>query len=97
MKVRYAPLARVDLREIGLRIAADNLPRSITFVEELVDRCASLAWQPERFPRVEQVQGVPLHKMTHGKYLVLYAITADSVRVLRIVHGARDWVHLLAE
>ena len=97
MKVRYAPLARADLREIGLHIAADNLPRSITFVEELVDRCASLASQPERFPRVGQAGGAALHKMTHGKYLVLYVVTADSVRILRIVHGARDWVALLKQ
>lgn len=35
MKVRFATSAKRDLREIALRIAEDNVPRSITFVEEV--------------------------------------------------------------
>jgi toxin ParE1/3/4 len=93
MKVILAATARADLREIGLRIASDNTPRAITFVQELMDRCLSLSEHPERFP-VAVERKLPLHKMTHAGYLIFYTVGDSKVDILRIVHGARDWSKL---
>ena len=91
MKVTFAAAARGDLRDIGFYIAHDNAPRSITFVEELRDRCLALSNQAERFPVATQLRGRPLHKLTHAGYLIFYTIEPSHVEVLRIVHGSRDW------
>lgn len=90
MKVRITRQAQVDLEVIGEWIGRDNPARAISFVDELLERCRSLAEHPERFPVHLVIRGRIVRKMIHQHYVVLYIRLADCVEVAHIVHGARD-------
>ena len=55
----------------------------------------------ERSPRTLSVvhifRGRALRKLSHDGYAIFYAILADRIEVIRIVHGARDWAALFAD
>jgi plasmid stabilization system protein ParE len=95
MKIVFADAARGDLRAIALHIADDNPPRAISFVQEIRDRCGSLSRHAERFPEATRIDGVLVRKITHANYLIFYAVAADTIEILRIIHSARDWVAVL--
>ena len=97
MRVRLAQSAEEDLIGIADWIGRDNPVRAASFVNELHARCLSLAHRPKRFPIARTVHGVPIRKLAYRDYLIFYAIGADSVDVIRIFHGARQWRLLLDE
>ena len=87
MKVVITTAARSELAAIGDYIGGDNPERAASFIDELIDRCEDLASMPDRF------QLVP--RYVHIGVTSSYRVTAVSVEVLHIVHGARDWQRLL--
>jgi plasmid stabilization system protein ParE len=97
MRVVITGLARADLRRIDDWIARNNPRRAETFVRELVQRCSDLTIQSARYPIVTTVSGRPIRRCVHGAYLVFFEIERSSaiVRVLRILHGARNYAGLL--
>jgi toxin ParE1/3/4 len=97
VRVRLTRSAEADLVGIADWIARDNPPRAATFVRELHARCMSLAHRPERFATVRTIRGAGIRKLAYRDYLVFYVIGADSVDVIRILHGARHWRPLLDE
>lgn len=97
MKVRLTRSAEADLFGIADWIGRDNPARAVTFAEELRARCLSLTARPKRFPVVRTVQGAAIRKLAYRDYLAFYVVGAESVDVLRILHGARDWLRLLGE
>ena len=89
-----SPVAFNDLREIADFIALDNPVRAETFVTELSDRFALAAERPRQFqPRYDIGKG--LRAVPHGRYLILFRELDDRVRILRVVHGARDLSQLI--
>lgn len=55
--------------------------------------CLGLAEMPNRF---RQVGGTALRRRPSGNYLIFYSV-GDRVEIVRILHGARDWISLLDE
>jgi toxin ParE1/3/4 len=88
MKLVFSPKAAEDLEEIGDYIARDNPKRAVSFVDEIEQHCYRVAEIPQAFPEREDI-APGLRMAVHGKYLILYGIQNDTVRVERIVHGAR--------
>jgi toxin ParE1/3/4 len=89
MKVRFSSEARADLRAIGEFIAEDSPSRALTFIDELEARCHSIGSAPAAGPdRSDLVVG--LRMIVFRRYLVFYTVEATGVRVVRIVHGARN-------
>lgn len=75
--------------DIGDFIAADNPQRAMTFVAEIEARIRQTAERPQSFPeRPELHEGLRVAR--HGRYLIFFLATADEVRIVRILHGARD-------
>lgn len=56
MKVRITAEAERDLEGIGDYIAQDNLQRALSFIEELREKCLSLADAPLAFPLVQRYE-----------------------------------------
>ena len=83
--------AEADLELIADVIAEDNPARSVTFVQELVARCFSLEDMPRRFPLVPSYEHTRMRRLVHGNYLVFYRIDGDTINVLRILSGERDY------
>lgn len=82
--------ARADLKAVGDWIARDNPPRAVTFVQELRAACEELRIFPLAYPIVGDLAGSPVRKRVFGSYLILYEVDQSDVRILTIVHGARD-------
>ncbi len=81
--------AIADLREIGDYIAEDSPPLAEKVVGGLEDACLRLARVPERFPYAEKL-GPGIRRAVHKRYLIFYRV-GESVEVLRIIHGARNY------
>ncbi len=83
------PAARADLIEIADFIAQDEPRRALSFVAEIEARMREAAKRPGSFPaRDELHEG--LRAARHGRYLIFFVEAGDEVRVVRILHGARD-------
>ena len=85
----FAPAARADLLTIGLYIADDNPERAESFVAELEAHTAKIAERPLSFPVKDEISP-GLRGAVYGRYLILFRDLADTVRIVRILHGARD-------
>ncbi len=94
MRLSFSPAAAQDLEEIGDYIARDNPQRALSFLAELEAHCLRIAEMPTAFPvRNDITPG--LQMAVHGNYLILFHAEKDSVRIERIVHGARQLKDLL--
>lgn len=83
------PAARADLIEIGDFIALDNPERAASFIAEIEAKMNAAAERPGSFPaRGELHEG--LRSALHGRYLIFFLETEDEVRIVRVLHGARD-------
>jgi toxin ParE1/3/4 len=88
MKLIFSPASERDLEEIGDYIARDNPERAISFLNELQELCNRISEMPSAFPKRDDIE--PGLKMgVHGNYLILFHTERDTVRIERIVHGAR--------
>lgn len=89
MRVTFADAAHGDLMDIALYIAQDSPARALTFVDELEAHCNTLGRTPHiGVPRPELGQNVRV--LAHGRYLAFYRVEGEQVRILRILHSARD-------
>ena len=88
------PAARADLIEIGDFIAQDNPGRALSFLAELEAKMLQTAERPESFPARDDVHE-GLRSARHGRYLIFFLDAGDEVRIVRVLHGARDLLGLL--
>lgn len=95
MRVRLTQHAEADLDGIAAYIARDNPSRAATFVEELYEKCASLAEMPAAFPLVPRYEALGVRRRVHGDYLILFIVKGEAISVLRVLHGARDYLPLV--
>jgi toxin ParE1/3/4 len=87
--VEVAPAAREDLHGIALYIADDNPTRALSFVAELEDRFVAIGERPLSFPLREDISP-GLRSASHGRYRILFRDRPEAVRIVRVVHAARD-------
>ncbi len=89
MKLLWTRLARDDRLAILNYIADDN-PRAALAMDDLIaEKAARLIDHPAlgRAGRVEGTRELPVHR----NYLLIYDVADEQVRILRILHGARQW------
>ncbi|MBS0591815.1 MAG: type II toxin-antitoxin system RelE/ParE family toxin [Proteobacteria bacterium] len=96
MRVTLAPLAEQDLESIGDYIAQDNPNRVVTFIGELREQCKRIADNPAAY-RLRLELGDGIRSCAHGQYVIFFEIVPESMRVVRILHGARDLPTLFHE
>ena len=94
-RVVRAGLAEVDLLEHLDYIADDNPDAASRFIQAVEKALERLSEMPEigavrecDNPRLAGVRRWPVPKFS--RYLIFYQVTEDSIRVLRVLHGARD-------
>jgi len=95
MKVIFAPAAKLDLLNIGEQIRPQNPSRAISFVDELIDHCLTLADLPRRHPLVPRYEQEGIRRCAHGNYLIFYRVRTDAVDIVHILHGAMDYESML--
>ncbi len=89
MKVDFSPVAKTDLIDIAVYIARDNPVCAFSFVDELEAKCLGIGRTPHiGTPRPELGDGVRM--LPHGRYLIFYRENEGTIRIERVMHGARD-------
>jgi toxin ParE1/3/4 len=96
VKVKFTAEARSDIASIyryldeqaGNRIAK-------TILAELRERCLGLARVPERFERLEGFETAGLRRRVYRNYLIIYRLQIDVLEIVRVFHGASDYLKLL--
>lgn len=95
MIVHLSHEAEGDLERIGDYIAKDNPRRALSFVQELRDRCMSLANMPEAYPLLPRYETHGVRRRVHGNYLIFYRIGAEQITVLHVLNSAMDYAAIL--
>ncbi len=69
MRFTFSPQAAIDLEEIGDYIARENLPRAVSFLNELEAHCRRIAEMPEVLPARDDL-APGLRTAVHGNNLI---------------------------
>ena len=89
MQCVFSPLAEFDLEEIGDYIARDNPSRALSFIREIREQCAKITAMPQASPLRHEL-GEGIRMAAFGLYLIFYTVDAESIRIERVLHGARN-------
>jgi addiction module RelE/StbE family toxin len=95
MNIRFTDEAKVDLRQIGDFIAKDNPRRALSFLDELEQKCRSIATSPKAFPLAPRYERYGVRRRVHGNYLIFYRVENDDVVIVHVLHGATDYAAIL--
>ena len=94
------PSARSDIDEIASFIARDNLPAAHRFIERALDSIETVADNPgfgTKLPSSPKWEIRRWRVTGFNSYVIIYRRVTTGIRVLRIVHGARDLKNILAD
>lgn len=96
-RVEITPSAELDLEEIWDYIAGDSPGNATTFILAIEQQIYSLEQFPERCPLIpeNQILGTSYRHLMYGQYRIVFRISAKTVYILRIIHGARLLEELL--
>jgi toxin ParE1/3/4 len=89
VKLSWTRPANLDRRNIREYIARDNPAAALALDEMFSEKAGRLADRPGlgRPGRVAGTRELALHP----NYILIYDVAEDLVRVLRILHAARQW------
>jgi toxin ParE1/3/4 len=95
-RLLFSPRAAADLDEIAAYIARENPARAATFIADLEAQCRAVARTPLSYPAREDL-AAGLRMAVSGRYLVLFREVPEenTVRIERVVHGARNLRRLI--
>ncbi len=91
---RLSSIAEDDVASIARYIAADNLDAALRMIDRFTMIFSELAAEPDLGERYEG-RGQLLRRYSVGNYLVFYQTFANEIVVARVLHGARQWEHLI--
>lgn len=88
MRVEYSLDVEDDLDEIAAYIAADNPRRAVTFIREIRTEIDRIGQGPQLYQLRPDV-GEDARLAVVGRYVILFWIDGDVVRIERVVQGNR--------
>ena len=96
MRLEWSVLAQTDRDGIFDYVEADSPQAAIAVDNRIRERVESLAEFPEsgRPGRVEGTRELVIHSTP---YIAAYRIAGDTVRILRVLHGAQHWPEDMSE
>ncbi len=89
MELRWTPEAIQDREAIYDYIEADN-PIAALALDELFEEQAGRLIDHPGLGRPGRVAGTR-ELVAHQNYILIYDVTDDLVRMLRVLHAARQW------
>jgi plasmid stabilization system protein ParE len=87
--------AEIDLETIAQYIARDGVTTALGVVHELREKCLALAEAPRGYPLVPRYEHHGIRWRPSGSYLIFYRVGTETIEVVHILHGARDYERLL--
>jgi addiction module RelE/StbE family toxin len=96
MRLEWSSLAQTDRDAIFDYIETDSPQAAIAVDNRIQVQVESLAEFPEsgRPGRVEGTRELVIHRTF---YIAAYRIAGDTVRILRVLHGAQQWPEAMSE
>jgi len=89
LKLVISDEAVADLIDLWTYIAEDSPERADQFVDQIHEKCATLADTPmmgrERSELLPGMRSFPI-----GRYLIFYRIVEETLQVVRLLSGYRD-------
>ena len=89
MKLIWSHLARADRREIRAYIAVDN-PRAAMRMDDIFSKAAAMLVEHPRMGKKGAIPGTR-EWLPHESYRLVYEVEGETVRVLTLIHTARQW------
>ena len=89
MKLVWTRRAQEDRKAIREYIAADNPSAALDLDELLSEKATRLVDHPG-LGRPGRLEGTR-ELIAHRNYILVYDVASDLVRVLRVLHTARQW------
>jgi addiction module RelE/StbE family toxin len=90
MYLRWSVLAQKDRKKIFNYIEADS-PRAAADVDDYIRIQVEALMKFPEMGRPGRVNGTRELVVHHTPYIVAYSIQKDTVRILRVLHGAQLW------
>jgi toxin ParE1/3/4 len=87
--------AEADLEQIATYVAEQTPGSALKLVRELRQRCESLLHAPRGYPLVPRHEQLGIHRRSVGNFLIFYPVGKDTIEIIHILHGARDYASLL--
>lgn len=89
MRLEWKPKAHEDLLSIVDYIAQDNPDAADKLADEIEAKAAQLPKHPKLY-KPGRMRGTR-EMVVRPNYIVVYAIEADAISVLRVLHAAQQW------
>ena len=96
MKLLWSAFALNDREGIFTHIEADN-PRAAIVIDERISAAACLLVDFPESGRPGRVVGTRELVISGTPYIAAYIVTANAIRILRVLHGAQRWPDELPE
>ena len=94
--VTFSPKSRQDLLDIGDYIAKDSRATARRFVGKPIDQCQRIARAPLGYAsRGDLAPGLRMAALGH--YVIFFRVLDGTVRIERVLHGARNLPMLFGE
>jgi toxin ParE1/3/4 len=87
--VVFSPKSRQDLLDIGDHIAKDSPANARQFVARLIDQCKRIGRAPLGYASREDL-APGLRMAALDRYVIFFRVVDGTVRVERVLHGARN-------
>jgi len=88
MRVELSGFVEGDLEEIGDYIALDNPRRAVTFIQEIRAAMSRIGQGPQLYQLRPEI-GEEARLAVVGRYVILFWIEGDVVRIERVLQGNR--------
>lgn len=90
-RVVWASASNVQLDEIVGHVAIDSVVAAGKVLDVILEAAASLSHFAERGRVVPEIGDRAVREIFVYSYRLIYEITSSEVRVLAVIHGARDF------
>ncbi len=94
--VTFSPKSRQDLIDIGDYIAKDSQANARRFVAKLIDQCRRIGRAPLGYVSREDL-APGLWMAALGHFVIFFRALDGTVRIERVLHGARNLPMLFGE
>lgn len=89
MRLELSLYVESDLEEIADWIAQDNPRRAVSFIQEIREEFRRIGEGPLLYQLRPEI-GADARLAVVGRYVILFRITGEVVRIERVVFGGRD-------
>lgn len=96
MRIELSGFVTTDITEIADYIGQDSPARASTFVDGLWEEIRKVGRDPMHY-RIRPEYGKDARMAVVGRYVILFRIMQNTVRIERVVHGGRNLPALFLE